>query len=95
MALNIGRVRGPSSALHRRLSARDECLSLLVLSEMPIINLGFKRSYSAMTDKPDEIPSILSRGLLRIPELNQRGHVSTVAVSLNKPYLVYQKHPNR
>jgi hypothetical protein len=72
----------PAQHFYRRLSTGDECFGLLVLSETPTINLGFGRSYSAIADKPNQIPSILSRELLRIPEVNQRGHASTVPVSL-------------
>lgn len=64
------------------LPACNECFGLLVLLETYIMNLGFKGSYSAMTDKPDKIPSILARELLRAPEVNQSGHASTVAVPL-------------
>jgi hypothetical protein len=71
----------PAQHLCGGFSAGDECFGLLVLSEMQDMKVEFKRPYSAMTDKPDKIPTILSRELLRAPDMNQSGHASTVAVS--------------
>jgi hypothetical protein len=80
----LGEFVDPSQHFQGGFSAGNECFGLLVLVllEMAKTSPGFKMSYSAMIDKPDEIPPILCRKLLRAPEINQSGHSSTVAVSL-------------
>lgn len=60
----------PAQCFFRGLSTGNERLGLLVLLEMPNTKLVFKGSHMAMTDKPDEVPPILSRELFRAPEPN-------------------------